>query len=140
MSVITLTAAQIAVCYPDNCEIYQHDVAEAITRGLALYKTSTGYVGIADANAAGKQQFRGIALTKGGVGSAVDLLKRGHVEGFDVSGLSVDAPIYLSDTAGALDTAAGTMNVQVGRVDAINVVGTKKKVVYIEADWLRTWS
>ena len=140
MSDITLTAAQVSAIYPDLAEIYQHDAGVTITRGQALYKTSAGLLGVADANDSGKQQFRGLALNGGGAGQGIDLLKKGHVYGFDLSGLNIDAPVYLSDTAGAFGTAAGTMSVQVGRVDAINVSGTKTKVLYIEADWLRTWS
>lgn len=139
MAVITLTAARVAPIYPDAAEIFDVVAAEAVTAGAAGYQASTGKFGIADANAAGKQQFRGLFLSKKGSGQGVSLLKKGHVGGFDVSGLAYDAPIYLSDTAGALDTAAGTLSVQVGRVVAMPD-DPKTKVVYIEADWLRTWA
>jgi hypothetical protein len=138
MADLTLTAAQIAVVYPEQAEIYQHDVAETITKGLALYKTSAGKVGIADANGSGTTQFRGVALTRGMVGQAVDLLKRGHVYGFDLSGMAVDDPIYLSNTAGKFATTAGALATPVGRVDIINNSGTYTKVAYFSANWIST--
>lgn len=139
MAVISVTAAQVAPIYPDLAEIYDVIPAAAVTAGQAAYQANTGKFGVADANAAGLQQFRGIFLSTKGANQAVSLLKRGHVGGFDVSAMAYDAPIYLSDTAGALDTAAGTLAVQVGRVVAMPD-DPKTKVVYIDADWLRTWA
>jgi methyl coenzyme M reductase beta subunit len=105
-----------------------------------VYVLTTGKVGVADANASGKQQFRGIALAAAAAGQAVSVLKRGHVYGFTVSGLNADALVYLSDTAGALGDAAGTMTVNCGRVMCLPDGATLTKVLYIEADWLRAWS
>jgi hypothetical protein len=139
MTVINRTAAQVGPIFPDLAEIFDVIAAEAVTAGSAAYQASTGKFGLADANAAGKQQFRGLFLMKKGADQAVSVLKRGHVGGFDVSALAYDAPIYLSDTAGELDTAAGTLSVQVGRVVAMPD-SARTKVIYIEADWLRTWA
>lgn len=140
MAVITVNAAQVGPIYPDQAEILDVIPAEAVTAGAAAYQVAaSGKFGLADANAAGRQQFRGLFLRKRGANQAASILKRGHVGGFDVSALNYDAPIYLSDTAGALDTAAGTLSVQVGRVVAMPD-DPKTKVIYIEADWLRTWA
>lgn len=140
MAVITRTAAQIGPIFPEAAEIFDVIAAEAITAGAALHQVAaSGRFGLADANAAGKQQFRGLALMKKGANQAVSILKRGHVGGFDVSALAYDAPVYLSDTVGELDTAAGTLAVQVGRVVAMPDAA-RTKVLYIEADWLRTWA
>jgi len=133
MADLTVTAAQVGVVYPELAEIMNVVLAEAVTKGQALYQLSTGTFGIADANAAGKQQFRGIALEAGGA------LKKGHCYGFTLSGMNHDALAYLSDTAGALADAAGTLTVNVGRVVAMPD-NSKTKVLYIEADWLRAWS
>lgn len=139
MADITVTTSQLGVIYPDLAEMYAYDCAEAVTRGQGLYKTSTGPVGVSAANDATKRQARGIALNKGYTGQAITLLKRGHVEGFDVSGLNVDARLYLSNTAGAIADSAGATSIVVGRVDVINVSGTKKKVAYFNFDWNTQW-
>lgn len=138
MAVVALTTTQIAPVYPQNAEIYDGVAAEAIVAGEALYLSATGF-GVADANAAGKQQFRGIALNSAGAGQAVSVLKRGHVYGYTVAGLTADDPLYLSDTAGDLDTANGTLTVNTGRV-VLLPDSSLTKVVYIDADWLRIWA
>ena len=140
MADIVVTAARVAPIWPNKCEIYSYEAAETITKGQALYFTSAGKVGVADANASGKQQFRGIALNGGGAGQTIDLLKKGAVAGYTVTSQAYDAPLYQSDTVGAMADAAGTMSVNVGRVIPMNDSGTLTKVVYIDADWLRVWS
>ena len=139
MADITVTAAQVAALFPDKAEIVDMIAAEAITAGLAVYQDANGKAGIADANASGKQQFRGIALNAAGAGQAVSVLVRGHVAGFTVSGMNGDAIAYLSDTAGALADAHGTMTVNAGRVACLTD-SSLTKVLYICADWLRAWS
>ena len=71
MADITVTAAKVAVVHPHNAEIYDFIASEAISAGQAVYQLSTGKVGVADANGAGKQQFRGIALKSVGPGQAL---------------------------------------------------------------------
>ena len=139
MADIVVTAAQVGACFPDKAEITDLIAVEAITAGQAVYQDTNGKAGVADANASGKQQFRGIALNAAGAGQAVSVLVRGHVYGFTVSGMNGDALAYLSDTAGALGTTNGTMTVNCGRVTCLTD-GNLTKVLYICADWLRTWS
>lgn len=139
MTAIALTAAQIAAVYPDKAEIYDFVAAATITAGQAVYITSTGKVDLADANGSGTIQFRGIALNGGGAGQAISVLKRGHCYGFTVSGLTIDDIAYLSNTAGGLDTGAGGTTVNCGRVTGLPD-GNLTKVLYVEADWLRTWA
>lgn len=140
MTAIAVTAAQVAVVIPEEAEVYDYIAAATITAGQAVYLVAaTGKVDLADANASGKQQFRGIALTGGGAGQAISVLKRGLVYGFTLAG-DYDSLAYLSDTAGGLDDAAGTMTVHVGRVASLTDAGTLTKVLYVDADWLRTWS
>ena len=139
MADITVTAAQVGACFPHSAEIVDLIAVEAITAGKAVYQTTAGKAGIADANASGKQQFRGIALNAAAAGSAVSVLKTGHVYGFALSGLDYDVLVYLSDTAGALADANGTMTVNAGRVVALSDADLTK-VLYVTADWLRTWS
>ena len=136
---ISVTAAQVAAVYPDRAEIIDMLAAETITAGKALYQTSTGTAGVADANDSGKEQFRGIALTGGAAGQAISVLKQGHVYGFTLTALDHDSIVYLSDTAGALYDTNATMTVNCGRVVALPNAA-KTKVLYITADWQRAWS
>lgn len=137
MSDITVTAAQVALVFPARSETYNVLLAEAVTAGQALYQTTSGTYGLADANDSGKEQIRGIALEAGGAGQCISMVKRGIIAGFTLG--TYDDPVYLSDTAGALSTTEGTMTVYVG-----NVVGLadpdKTEALYFEADWLREWA
>lgn len=137
MTAIVATAAQVDRVFPDFDEVIPCYVIEAVTRGQAASQATTGFQ-VADANDSGHQQFRGVYLESGVAGDIVPVLKRGVVSGFAVSGLNADAIVYLSDTAGSLDDAAGTMTVRCGRV----IIGPDKstKLVYIDADWTAVWS
>ena len=139
MADITVTAAQVAVVHPHSAEIFDFIAAEAITAGQAVYQTTAGKVGVADANVAGKQQFRGIALKSVGAGQAVSVLKKGTLAGFDLSSLNRDAILYLSDTAGAMaDAASATKTVNCGRVISLSD-SSLTKCLFVQADWLNDW-
>lgn len=140
MADITVTAAQVAPLYPAKADIRSYIAAESITAGQALYILAAGTVGVADANTAGKQQFRGIALNSAGAGQAVDVLHAGEVAGFSVSSLNSDALLYLSDTAGSLnDAASATMTVRVGRIVPLSDK-SKTEVVRIFTQWEADWA
>lgn len=54
-----------------------------------------------------------------------------------LNALDIGAPVYLSDTLGALDTAAGTVSVQVGHVRAtISADGVIQKYLHISTGHL----
>lgn len=143
---LTVTAAKVASVFSDGVrgtEIVPMIAGATLTAGQPVYVATTGKAGVADANGSGTTQFRGIALNGGAAGQAVNVLKRGYVEGFDVSGSNCDVALFLSDTAGSIATSAGSLSVNVGRVAGLSELdssGNAKKVVYIEADWLRTWA
>lgn len=140
MTDLTRTADSVALIDPDKAVTYNAILAETVGRGQPAYQVaSTGKFGLADANASGKQQFRGIFLAPGASGQSVSLLKEGRVEGWDLSSLNYDALVYLSDTVGEFSDSAGTMSVIVGRVVAMSD-SNRKKVLYIFADWLRSWA
>lgn len=139
MTVITVTAAQVAVVYPEESEIYDKIAYEAVTAGAPLYQdATTGKFGLADANGSGTRQFRGFALNAAGAGQAVAVLKKGHLYGFTLSGLNYDALTYLSDTVGRIDDSTGTLTVNTGRVVSLPDAD-RTKVLYVDADWNRTW-
>lgn len=139
MADLTVTAAQVAPIFPEKAEIFDFIATETITAGQVVYLTSAGKAGVADANAAGRQQARGIALNGGAAGQPISVLKRGHVAGYTLSGMNHDALAYLSDTAGALADAAGTMTVRLGRVVPLSD-SNQTKCLYIDADWRSNWS
>ncbi|HUW09588.1 MAG TPA: hypothetical protein VM537_07635 [Anaerolineae bacterium] len=133
---IVVTAAQVAVVFPEQAEIYNVKLAEAVTKGVALYQTTSGTYGIADANAAGKEQFRGVALEAANAGEGISMLKRGILAGYTLA--TYDDEVYLSDTAGAFSTVPGTLLVKCGRVMSL-ADPALTEVLYIEADWLCEW-
>jgi len=116
MTAITKTAAQVGPIWPLEARIRTRIAAEALTAGECVYINSNGKAVKTNAGAAGTAKFRGVALQTVGAGQAVDVQSDGEIGGFAVSGLAYDAVVYLSDTAGAFDTAAGTVSVVAGRV------------------------
>lgn len=133
---ITVTAAKVAVVFPEIAEILNVRAAEALTAGLALYQTVSGTFGKAQADEIAKRQFRGLSLEACGSGDTISMLKRGIISGYTLA--TYEDEIYLSDTAGALSTVPGTLLVKCGRVTALSDPGLTE-VAYIEADWLREW-
>ena len=136
---IALTAAQVEPIFPLQAEIYSFIAASTITKGQVVYMTTAGTVAPADANGAGLQQARGIALNAAGAGQAVSVLKRGHVAGFTVSGLNASVPLFLSDTVGCLYDTNGTMTVPVGIVVCLSDKDATK-VFYADFRWGPNWA
>jgi hypothetical protein len=135
MSAITLTAAKIAAQLDTKTRSYI--AAEALTAGQAVYMATAGTVGVADANTGGKEQFAGIALYAAAAAEAVTIAYHGIVDGFAPAG-NCGSLLYLSDTAGGLDTAAsGSMTVAVGKV-ILRSDGTK--TIYFDVQWLADWA
>lgn len=130
MADIALTAARIAAVFPDQAEIVTGIAGATITAGAAVYWDSSGNLALSDGSAAGTAIVAGIALTGGGAGQAISVLKRGHVYGFTLAG-AYHSAVYLSDTdAGILGDAAGTVSVVVGRVVPLPD-SSRTKVVYV---------
>lgn len=137
---LTVNTDRISLVDPAKAEVYDFVATAAIGAGEAVYQLATGKVGVADANGSGTLQFRGIALRAAAAGQIVPVLKKGRVYGYAVSAVDCDSPLYLSDTAGDIATSAGSTSINVGRVVALPDSGNLTRVVYIDADWLRTWA
>ena len=91
--------------------------AEAITPGQAgRIDTGNGKATKANASNAAEARVFGISASSSARNTGVTLIRKGILDGFDLSGLAFDALIYLSNTDGALSTDPGTVNVVVGRV------------------------
>jgi len=139
MADITVTAGQVGAVYPLKADIRTYTAAAAITAGQPVYiVAASGTVGVADANDSGKEQCEGIALNAAAIGQAVDVLRAGECYGFTLSG-NYDSLAYLSDTAGSLADAAGTMTVIVGRVVPMND-SSKTKVLEVLKRPPTAWS
>lgn len=139
MTVIAIVATEVALVDPLTATVRSRTLTEAVTKGQAVYILTTGKAGVADANVGGKLQFRGIALNAGAAGETIDICQEGELFGFTLTALDYDVIVYLSDTAGALDTAAGSTTVQTGRVVPVNDKDLTR-VLHIQSDMLRDWS
>jgi len=133
MSDIALTAAAIGRVDPTKDEVYHALLAATVTAGQVVYLTTAGTWDLGDGSATGTAQARGLALEGGGAGQAVTIMKQGLVHGFTLSGLAYDARLYLSNTAGALADAAGTVPVTMGRVWAMTDADKTKVLYFIGA-------
>lgn len=140
MADIAITAAQIAPIDVTQAEIYTFIAGATITKGQVVYLTTTGTADLANAAAGATTQARGIALNGGGAGQAIDVLKRGRVAGFTVSGMNASAPVFLSAAAaGALATATGGTSTICGIVTAMSDKD-KTKVLYADFRWGPDWA
>lgn len=129
MTDLALTAAQIALTNPKDAEVGFAVCAAAVTAGQSLFVDTDGKADLADANVSGAQQTRALALEAGGIGQTISILHRGRVYGFTIT-QAYDAPIFQSDTVGALADAAGTLEVPVGIIEAISDDPTLTKVLF----------
>ena len=134
MADITVTAAQVARPFPEKDMVFDFIAAVAITAGKGVYINSAGKVDLASGGAAGTSRIAGIALNAAGAGQAVSVLIRGHIAGFALSGLAYDAVLYVSNTAGSLGDAAGTVSVTVGRVVPLSDKALTK-VLYVDCNY-----
>lgn len=131
MGDITVTAAQVALVDVGSAEVFNKVANATITAGQVLYPVAaSGKVGLADEDADAEHSVvEGIALTGGGAGQAISVLRRGRISGYTLSGMNYGAWAYLSTTAGALAT---TGSVAYGRVEALSD-SDATKVLYFDA-------
>lgn len=130
---ITVDTDSVQVVFPQHAEIYTILPALSVTAGAALYMNSAGLGTLTDAGTATTAKFDGIALEKTGANQANSLLKKGHVYGYDLSGMDYGATVY-ADVSGSLGTAAAAVSVPVGKVWGL-ADSNKTKVLYVDADW-----
>lgn len=124
MSAISLTAASIR---PLTGAVIRRYVAdEALTVGQVVYVNTDGEAGIADGNvSAAKARAVGIAVesydgeTSIAAGDPVSVVVLGPVSGF--SSATPGSYGYVSDTAGSLDTAAGTYSFIAGYFETAGI-------------------
>jgi hypothetical protein len=89
----------------------------AITAGQIIRPdATTGLWALTDADNAGDVLNSYMATKTAAAGVALTGLKTGTVDGYNVAGLSYGDPVYIANTAGGLDTAAGTTSKVAGQV------------------------
>ena len=118
MADITLTARAIRPL--DGALGRDLIAAEAIDVGEIVYIDANGKAALADASAAGTAGWYGVVVSAGtegalaaAAGDPVHVIYQGPIVGF--IGTTPGNVHYLSDTAGAMGTAAGTVTSIVGR-------------------------
>lgn len=90
---------------------------EAIVAGQAVrLDVANGKFTLANGTVVAEARIYGVAVKTVAAGQAVTAIRKGVLDGIDVSGMAYDAPIYLSDTDGTLANTAGTVSTVVGRV------------------------
>jgi hypothetical protein len=135
MAILVVTPLNVAEIFPRTyAEIYPGTAGEALSAGDVVYEDANGRLIKASAAAAGvAAQPRGVALETVASGQAVSVLKRGHVAGFTIP-QAYAARLFLSNTAGKVDDAAGTVSAPIGRVVAMSDP-ERTKVVFIDINW-----
>ena len=89
----------------------------AITAGQVIRPhATTGLWALSDANNAADINNSYIATKTVAAGMGLTGLKRGVLDGFDLSGLNYGVSVFISDTAGALADAAGSNSRIAGQV------------------------
>ncbi len=131
MGDIAVVAAKVAPIFPEKAEIFSGIAGVTITAGQVVYGIiASGKLGLADEDADAEHSAAlGIALNGGGAGQAIDVLRKGHVAGFTVSGLAYWLPCSLSATAGALLDTGATTNI-LARVEPMTDASLTK-VLYV---------
>jgi hypothetical protein len=133
MTVITRTKAQVSPVFQQQAEILDIIASVAVEAGEAVTIGTDGQLDLAIGNTGGNAaSCRGIALQDGAIGDVVPVLKRGGLEGFAVSALDADAPVFVSATAGELDDSAAAVSKQVGVVYQLT---NGDKIIYIDVPW-----
>jgi len=138
MAAVTVTAALVGLVDPLKAKVKTYIAAEAITAGQPVFLNTTGKVELADANAAGEYQFRGIALKTVGLGAAVDVLQEGEMYGATLSG-NYDSLVYVANAVGTLDDGVGGVTIPVGRVAPL-ADKDLTKVLHVFVAWEVVWA
>lgn len=108
---------------------------EDIVAGEAVrLDTASGKFTGSNATAAGEARVYGIALRTVKAGEPVTALRKGVVDGFNIT-QAYDAAVYLNDADGVIGDAAGTVSTVIGRVvpGALTTLGTAlDKLLFID--------
>ena len=131
MGDIAVTAAKVAVVNLEDAWIVPAVAGTTITAGQFVYGiVASGKVGLADEDASAEASYVfGMALTGGVDGQVIQVLRRGMVEGFTLTGHAYWLPCSLSNTAGALLDTGATTNIVARIVPVTDAALTKVLLV-----------
>lgn len=133
--------ADIALDTADKVEVVESIIqmtlpaGEAIEAGAAVRIDTSGNFTNANGTTTTENRIYGIATRSVPSGMAVTAIRKGVLDGFNVSGMAFDAVVYLSDTDGTLGTTAGTVSTIVGRIipGTASLLGaTKDKLLFVD--------
>lgn len=135
LALVTADKGQVA-----TIPVVQHTfiAGEAIAALAPCYiDPTTGKALNSDADAAGKQLCWGVATHTAAAGEALTLIRRGVIDGLDLSALNYGASVFVSNNVGRIADAAGTQSVRVGHVIPVmaTTLGTAfDKVLMVECN------
>jgi hypothetical protein len=133
------TSRNVNVVFAEEAEIRDFKEAETLAVGESVYITVAGKAlkTNVDGVVPAKAQGRGIVVMR--TGSTVSVMKKGYLAGYDLSALAYDAQLFLSNTAGKLSDAAGTISVPCARVSCLTN-DSLTKILYVEFDWVNQFA
>jgi hypothetical protein len=116
--------ADIALTTAGRIEVMDVDVDSSlpltagvdIEAGQFIQPDTSGRWALADGNGTGTYANVYMAGKKASAGQGLTGIKKATVDGFAISGVAINSPLYLSNTAGAAADAAGTNVLILGRV------------------------
>jgi hypothetical protein len=120
----------------DDAMVRNYLIASGVTlaKGEAVYFDTNGRLVKSNAGAAGTAKFAGIVVeVHGGREPVAGVCVFGEVSGLNLSALAYGASVFLSNTAGGLDTAAGTVSVVAGKVWTGSGELSRQKVLFVNA-------
>lgn len=131
MAVVTVTAARVrpvAIIHEET-----KPAAVTITRGQIVTQDANGKWVLALATTiANAGTIRGIALKDVIAGQSLTVLRMGLIDiGDGMTALAFNATLFLSDTSGAIDTAAGTGSYILGYVDSAWAATAADKLMFV---------
>lgn len=91
----------------------------AVSAGSTYYVDTSGNWAVANATNTTLSAGPHVALRSANKGEYATMLRTGDMDGYDLTSLAYNAPVYLQDTGG-LGTTAGTTSVVLGRVRPAN--------------------
>lgn len=129
MAVLTVNTSRVQPVHEDRSHVESYICGETIDYGDPVFiQTTTGNILKSNAGATATAAFAGYSLGKGGAGQAIDVLHKGQLPCFDLSGVAYGGQAFVDD-AGTTNDTAGTTSVATGRVKPISDPALTKVLV-----------
>lgn len=122
---------------PDSFSMVGHiPTGVAVDPGApVIIDPTTGRYALARGTTAPLARVFGLTMRKQAAGYGLTVVRYGIMDGWDLSALDYDDPVYLSDTLGRLSDTAGTVPTVIGRVipaTAVLLGSVFDKVLFVE--------